>query len=104
MADAEAARALEPLSDKLRYKLATLYGEVFALAQDAARDDPTRSEVALLAAWRAKKRLGQVLEGLPAERGDAFWRDQIQADPALDAFRRGPAYKALAARFELAPR
>lgn len=108
LADAEAVRARLPglpgaEQPRLRYNLACLYAQLLALLPQDAAAAAEQAPYALLYRKRISQHLQGVLESLPAHRRTAFWREQIQIDPALAAVRRDPAPADLIAEFLRAP-
>ncbi|HKI34690.1 MAG TPA: protein kinase [Gemmataceae bacterium] len=102
--DARAAEKQAPLTDRLLYNIARVYGQAVALLEAETRTaQPESSRLAAQRLAQCRERafdfLGRALEKMPRERRAAFWRDQVQADPALAAIRHGSRYAELAARY-----
>jgi len=102
--DARAAEKHGPLTDRLLYNLARIYAqgaarlEVEARTTRRGREQQTKQRQALCEE-KAFDCLRRALEKLPKERRPAFWRNQVQTDPALTAIRRGKMYFALAEKY-----
>ena len=109
VADAEAADRLATqqaaqATDRLLYNHARLYAQIAGHLQVQPRTGKPSTDQATaqrLAASRQKAfdYLIRALEKMPPEQRSAFWRDQIQSDPALAAVRSGYLYVKLAAQY-----
>jgi tetratricopeptide (TPR) repeat protein len=101
LADAAAAEKLGPLTDRLLYHLTGIYALAAAQAEveaQAGRDRLLGQRVTFYQD-RALTLLRRALEEMPAEQRQAFWREQVETDPALVAIRRGAAYFRLAQQY-----
>jgi tetratricopeptide (TPR) repeat protein len=94
VADAEQALRLGPQTARNLYNAARTYAQ-------AAAGTLGRSEGALRrrCEGRALELLRGALELHPAAQRTAFWRNTIQADPALNPLRQTPEYRGLAAQY-----
>lgn len=104
LADAEAVRSRIPRCEieeqpRLRYNLACLYSQLLGLPADSGRSDTDQTQYSALYRKRLGQQLREVLESLAPERREAFWREQIQLDPALSALRRDPLLAELAGQY-----
>jgi len=100
MNDTEAVQKEASLSTRHYSHLALLFAQVAAQA-DADRHEPLRAQYAALCRRRAVQRLQQLLESLPEEQRESFWRERIDEDPFLTPIRRSPGYAELARRYNL---
>jgi tetratricopeptide (TPR) repeat protein len=98
LADAEEARRLGPVTERLQYDLACLYAQ---LAAQADSDDPAHQQYVHLYRRRAGQRLTELIADMPPARRVSFWREQVRADPSLAPLRRSPIFADLAARYNL---
>jgi tetratricopeptide (TPR) repeat protein len=89
VADAELALGQGPLTPRLLYNAGRLYAQAAIVAGTEARRKGPEA-VALVTRYqdRAVVLVREAVRRLPAERRVAFWRDSIQADPALRMLRR----------------
>jgi tetratricopeptide (TPR) repeat protein len=89
VADAEKALGLGELEPHLLYNAARIYAMAAVVASTEARKKGHEA-VVLVDRYqdRAVMLLREALRRLPANQREAFWRDSIQADPALRALRR----------------
>jgi len=99
--DAAEAEKQCQLQDRLLYNLACIYSQATAQAAAKARTArPPLNQVAARQAARLEEKalrcLSRALEAVKEERRAAFWRDQVQTDPALEAIRHGTLYFQLA--------
>jgi tetratricopeptide (TPR) repeat protein len=101
IADAEEAERQGPVTDRLLYNLARLYALAGAQLDADARAGRGREAAKLSARFadRSLAYLRRTLEMVPPERRAQFWRDQVQADPALKGLPRGTAYFQLEERY-----
>jgi len=101
VADAEAAEKQGPVTDRLLYNLTRIYAQAAAQveAEGRSRRIPLSAERLTFYEEKALQYLGRTMEELPEERRVAFWRDQVQKDPALAGIRRGEGYSRLAQRY-----
>lgn len=101
VADAEAAERHGKVTDRLLYNLARFYAQ--AVAQLDAEGRNGRDRLAAELAARYEKRsldyLHRTLEAVPEERRAAFWRGQVQADPALKGIQQSEPYLRLQAQY-----
>jgi tetratricopeptide (TPR) repeat protein len=104
LADAQAAEQQDPRTYRLLYNLTRIYAQVagqLEVEAQTARPGPARRAAQRLTHYQAKALdcLRRALKTLPPERRADSWRNQVQADPALKAIRRGSQYFKLAARY-----
>jgi tetratricopeptide (TPR) repeat protein len=104
LADAKAAEKYGPVTDRLLYNLARIYAQAVVQREAearAARPAQARQAAEQLALSRdtAFAYLRRTLEKLPRQRRAAFWRKQVQADPAFAALRGESEYARLAAHY-----
>jgi tetratricopeptide (TPR) repeat protein len=99
--DASAVEKQGSLTVRRFFDLACIYAQAAALVETEARTNRSPLGAARVAFYedRALKHLRHTLEELPAERRAAFWREQVQANPALAPIRRGTAYFQLARQY-----
>jgi tetratricopeptide (TPR) repeat protein len=104
-ADAEAAERQGPVTDRLLYNIARIHAHAAAQLDAEARTgrDQRASRRCTLHRERTLDYLRRALEMVPAERRAAFWRDQVQADPALQGIRQGVPYYELEKRYGRPP-
>jgi tetratricopeptide (TPR) repeat protein len=94
VADAREALRLGPKAPEMTHNVAC----VFALAAGKAEADPAaRDRAALAAGYRAEaaQAIRRALALVPAAGRQAFWRDKINPDSALDPIRQSPEYRQL---------
>ncbi len=98
LADAEAAEKQGPLNDRLLYNLTRIWAQAVVLLEVEARANRTAlaAQRLALAETRALRCLRRTLEEVPQEQRTAFWREQVQTDPALAALRKLAPYAELA--------
>jgi tetratricopeptide (TPR) repeat protein len=104
LADAKAAEKHGPLTDRLLYNLTRIYAQVVGQLEAEgrrARLGLAREAAERLAVYKetALDCLRRTLEKLPKEKQPAFWRKQVETDPAFTALRRESEYLELAARY-----
>jgi tetratricopeptide (TPR) repeat protein len=104
VADAKAAAKHGPVTARLLYNLTRIYAQVVGQLEAEVRTAPrgqARQAADRLALYKetAFDYLRRTLEKQPRERQPAFWRKQIEADPAFAALRRQSEYVKLAKRF-----
>jgi tetratricopeptide (TPR) repeat protein len=101
LADARSAEAQGPVTDRLLYNLTRIYaqaaGQLAMQARSGSKRPPTWQ--ADLYREKAFDYLARTLEKLRPGRRTAFWRDQVEADPALAGIRGGRQYYELAVRY-----
>jgi len=89
VADAERALSLGEPTHRLFYTTARIYAQAAIVAATEVREQG--QDVALRVARyqdRAASLLNQAMRRIPAEKRASFWRDSVQADPALRVLRR----------------
>jgi len=97
VADAEQALGKGPPSQRLLYNAGRLYAQAAIVAgTEARRKGPEAVAVVTRYQDRAVVLVREALRRLPADRRASFWRDSIQADPALSTLRRRIAAPELA--------
>jgi tetratricopeptide (TPR) repeat protein len=97
VADAEQALGLGQPTPQLLYNAGRIYAQAAVVAgTEARRKGPEAVAVVTRYQDRAVVLVREALRRLPAERRAAFWRDSIQADPALKTLRRRIAAPELA--------
>jgi tetratricopeptide (TPR) repeat protein len=101
--DARAAEKQGPLTGRLWYNLACIYAQAVGQLEAEARTARTGLDRGLerrlsLCREKALAYLSRTLEELPQEKRGAFWRNQVQTDPALAAIRHESLYLQLAMR------
>jgi tetratricopeptide (TPR) repeat protein len=89
VADAEKALSLGEPTPRLLYNAARIYAMAAIVAGTATRKKGHEA-VVLVDRYqdRAVMLLREALRRLPGDQRETFWRDSIQADPALRALRR----------------
>jgi serine/threonine protein kinase/tetratricopeptide (TPR) repeat protein len=98
--DAAAAEEQGPLTDRLLYNLARLYAQAadqLEAESRGARPGPGQRSAHCRA--EAVDHLRRALEALPEDRRAAFWRKEVEADPAWTGLRHDGRYGTLAARY-----
>jgi tetratricopeptide (TPR) repeat protein len=101
LADAREAEKQERLPARLLYHLACVYAQASLLADAEARPGRPGQSSARGAAHqdRALGCLRRTLEEVPEEKRAAFWRSQVEKDPALAPIRRTAPYWQLARQY-----
>jgi tetratricopeptide (TPR) repeat protein len=95
--DARAAEKQAPLTERSLYNLARIYAQAVALLEP----DTSLSATQRMAKYREKAFdcLGQALEKMPREKRAAFWRSQVEKDPALAPIRHGTLFIEMEQRY-----
>jgi serine/threonine protein kinase/tetratricopeptide (TPR) repeat protein len=104
LADAQESQSYGPLTDRLWYHLARLYAQASILQEVETRKGTLAQQAAATQqVVRLQKKaidcLRRTLELMPLDRREAFWREQVQIDPALNGLRSVPGYGSLAPIF-----
>jgi tetratricopeptide (TPR) repeat protein len=104
VADAEEALKDKPGLARHCYNAARIYAQAAGKVDADARSSPYTQELRRHYEDRALGLLRQACEKSPIDQRAAFWKEYVQADPALRAVRRSPVYAHLAAEYGRMPK
>jgi tetratricopeptide (TPR) repeat protein/tRNA A-37 threonylcarbamoyl transferase component Bud32 len=100
VADAEAALNDKPTLARHWYNAARIYAQAAAKVDpDPLKSDARTQDQRRQFEDRALRLLRLACEKSPPEQRAAFWKEYVQADPALRAVKRNPVYVQLAAEY-----
>ncbi len=100
VADAEAALEAKPTLPRHWYNAARIYAQAAARVDpDPARSTNLTREQRRRFENRAVHLLRLACEASPLDQRTAFWKEYVQADPALKPVKQGAAYAQLAAKY-----
>jgi hypothetical protein len=102
LADAAAAQAKGSLTDPLLYQLSCVYAlsAMQIVSEKRSLRDYDSVNQARQYEGEALWLLRRTMEKLPPERREKFWRDQVEADPALSRLRGRREYGELTGLFK----